>query len=131
MSANSRPARCFRDATDDAHPGRSIGSAARYVVHHGGIVNGRVGVGHGTDGSEPAARGRRRAGGDGLFVFKAGFAQVGVDVDETGGYHQAVSLNHPRVAVQNVGGYRAVNRFYFTVRNQHVKRAIASIGRGL
>ena len=49
-----------------------------------GGVGDRIGVGHGQHGGEPAARGRRGAGGHGLGVLPAGFAQMGVQVDQAG-----------------------------------------------
>ncbi|HSV15060.1 MAG TPA: hypothetical protein VLI90_12445, partial [Tepidisphaeraceae bacterium] len=49
------------------------------------VVERRLGVGHAADGGEPAGDSGLRAGLDGFLFLVAGFAEVDVDVDQTGG----------------------------------------------
>jgi hypothetical protein len=60
----------------------------------GGLVVGdRIGVGHRTHGGKAAGSRRARAGGDCLDVFAAGFAQVTMDVDESGRDDEAGAID--------------------------------------
>jgi hypothetical protein len=71
------PTGCTSDQPD-------LRAAAGHVLDDDGRVGHRVGVGHGEHRGEPAERGGGRAGVDGLGLLAAGFAQVGVQVDEAG-----------------------------------------------
>ena len=64
----------------------------------GGVGDGG-GVGHGEDRGETAGGRRLGSGGDGLGVLAARFAQVDVEVDETGQRDQAVGVDDAGVAV--------------------------------
>src|SRR5699024_1063828 len=81
----SFPAEPDGDGTDRAHltPAR-IGPAAPDLLHHAGGVRDGLGVRHRVHAREPA-RGRGPGSArDGLRILPAGFAQVGVQVDEAG-----------------------------------------------
>ena len=73
------------DRADRAHVAVSglLAQAPDLLDHAGGVGDG-VGVGHGVHGGVAAHRGGAGAGGDGLGVLTAGFAQVGVQVDQAG-----------------------------------------------
>ena len=67
----------------DAH-GSLVPRLSQNVLQCRSSVHRRVGIGHGADGGEAAACRRECAGGYRLLVLEARFAQVAVDVYETG-----------------------------------------------
>ncbi len=86
------------DDFDEARPPAPI----RYVTGQMPGVGGGVGVGHGHHRRVSAGRGGRRAGGDVLLPFLAGFAQMGVEIDEAGAEQQSGEVDHP-VGVRGPG----------------------------
>ncbi len=62
-------------------------------LDHAGGVDGWLGVGHGADGGEAAARRCERAGRDRLFVLEAGLAEMRVDVDEPGANNETTGID--------------------------------------
>ena len=72
------------------------------VLRRFGRVGDRCGVGHGEHGGVAADRRGGRAGGDGLGVLAAGFAQVGVQVDETGQSDEPVGVDDLRARARAV-----------------------------
>ena len=60
---------------------------------HRGVVDGRVGVGHGAEGGKPALGRGLGAGGDGLFILEARFPKMAVQVDEPRAGHKAGAVN--------------------------------------
>ena len=77
------------DGAGDAHVARRLGPEAQDLPHHGGAVDGGIGVGHGHH-RRVAAQGR----GPGpalhrLGLLHARLAQVGVQVDEPGSHDAA------------------------------------------
>ena len=62
---------------------------------HRGVVDGRVGVGHGAEGGETAFGRGPGTGGDGLFVLKARLAKMTVQVDKARAGHQTGAVDDP------------------------------------
>ena len=116
-------------AADYPNPHGRGGGAVRHVVHHGGVVDGRVGVGHGADGGEAAPGRRRRAGGNGLLVLEPRLPQVGVDVDEAGSDHQAGRVDNPGVRFNRIRVNGRRNRLDSPILDQDVGYRINPVGR--
>ena len=85
ISASCLPSRPDGDGADRVHVDESdLLAAAPHVVGDDRAVGDRVGVGHREHRGVAAERGGGRTGFDVLGVLAAGFAQMGVQVDETG-----------------------------------------------
>ena len=109
-----------RDSGRGVHVAASCGAEVLHLAHHRRAVDGRIGVGHGHHGGEPAQGGAPGAGLDGLGVLPAGLAEMDVQIDEArrnhapGGVERAVAVqprgvdrDHPAVADQHVGAAAA------------------------
>ena len=64
------------------------------LFDHTGGVGHRVGVGHGMNGRETTQRRCLRSGLDGLGILTAGFAQMGMQVDQARQRDQSVGVEH-------------------------------------
>ncbi len=90
----------IRHAADgeDAHPGRSC-NAFHERFDRGRRVRRWAGIGHGTDGREPAAQGRFCLSGDGALLLEAWLAKMRVKVDEPRRYDAAAHIDVSRQLV--------------------------------
>ena len=86
-------------------PAHGDGAGHRHLAHgpvaqsqdlegDGGIVDGRVGVGHRHHGREPAEGGGARPGLDRLGLLGPGLTEMGVEVDEARGHQAAAGVEH-------------------------------------
>jgi len=114
------------DGGDGVHVREADGGGAvqHQLVHLGRVADG-LRVGHGRHGGEPAADGGQQAGGDGLLVFEARFAQVDVHVHEAGEDERAGGVDDA------VGGGAAarIDRGDHPVAHQQVPGALEAGGR--
>ena len=99
------------------------------VVDGAAIVHRRLGVGHGADGSEAAARRRPSAGLDGLLVLEAGIAQVRVEVDEPRRNDEAGGVDDPGAVGRHAPGRPTTMRPSSTSTSPRPGRC-RSLGRG-
>ena len=86
------------DAPDGLHPHRRRRPALPHIVHHGGVVHRRVGVGHRADGGKAAPRRRRRPARNGLLVLKTRLPQMGMDINKTGANHHPIGADDRYIA---------------------------------
>ena len=85
--AASLTTHCYTGDWIVAHDGRL--RSLQHLLQVVAAVWGRVGIGHGGYGTYPAGRRRCGAALNGLLVFVARFAEMGVNVDKTRGDNQA------------------------------------------
>ena len=96
-----RPAQSLADRTHGYHLGVAVAPAdVGQVFGRLGGVGDRIGVGHRQHGGEAAAGRGPGAGGDGLGVLPAGFAEVGVQVDQSGQRDQTGGVDALRIGSQ-------------------------------
>ena len=95
-AAQSLADRAHRDDLGVAVPPADVGQ----MLGRLGGVGDRIGVGHRQHGGEAAAGRGPGAGGDGLGVLPAGFAEVGVQVDQSGQRNEAGGVDALRIGTQ-------------------------------
>ena len=112
----------------------AVSPSVEHLAHHGGGVDGRLGVGHGQHGGEAAEGGGPAAGLDRLGLLAARLAQVGVEVDEARGDDAAGGVEHrgasrPRAARSRSGPPRRSCRRRRRPRRPPARRSGRSPGR--
>ena len=100
----------YRDSANGNDLGVAcLASQVPHLLNHSSVVCYRLRVGHRVDTRVPTAGSRLRSGEHGFGVFFAGFAQVGVQVDQAGKGDEAGSVDRSVRVVDVWNDSTAVN----------------------